>query len=194
MGKRDSMLIPVSRGLEEMEGARSAMVIYPTGQSRGLSDLSVVTDPELPEKAIRWRFAAEYKRRILRETESCKELGQTDVLLRREDFYSSNLVTWRRHPERGTLKSLSMNNPAASSGVSPEGIVLFAASGGEFDPERLKKRGPDEKKPNPPISRIAKLEKQKLGHKIQQAESSIAAKKAAEIFQRRLDSKGVTNS
>ena len=32
-----------------------------------------------------------------------------------------------------------MNNPAASSGVSvsPEGIILFAVSGGEFDPERL---------------------------------------------------------
>jgi hypothetical protein len=33
-----------------------------------------------------------------------------------------------------------MNNPAASSGisVSPEGIILFAVSGGEFDPERFK--------------------------------------------------------
>lgn len=92
------MLIPVSRGLEEMEEARSAMVIYPTGQSRGLSDLSVVPDPEMPEKTIRRWFTAGYKRRILRETESCKEHGQTDVLLRREDFYSSNLVTWRRHP------------------------------------------------------------------------------------------------
>jgi hypothetical protein len=33
----------------------------------------------------------------------------------------------------------SMNHPAASSGVSPGGIILFAASGGEFDPERLKR-------------------------------------------------------
>jgi hypothetical protein len=30
-----------------------------------------------------------------------------------------------------------MNLPAASSGVSPGDIILFAASGGEFDPERL---------------------------------------------------------
>ena len=30
-----------------------------------------------------------------------------------------------------------MNNPAASSGVSLGTIILFAASGGEFDPERL---------------------------------------------------------
>ena len=31
-----------------------------------------------------------------------------------------------------------MRYPAASSGVSPRGIILFAASGGEFNPERLK--------------------------------------------------------
>ena len=30
-----------------------------------------------------------------------------------------------------------MKFPAASSGVSPGDIILFAASGGEFDPERL---------------------------------------------------------
>lgn len=30
-----------------------------------------------------------------------------------------------------------MNNPAASSGVSLGVVILFAASGGEFDPERL---------------------------------------------------------
>jgi len=30
-----------------------------------------------------------------------------------------------------------MNHPAASSRVSLGGIILFAASGGEFDPERL---------------------------------------------------------
>ena len=31
-----------------------------------------------------------------------------------------------------------MNNPAASSGVSLGAVILFAASGGEFGPERLK--------------------------------------------------------
>jgi hypothetical protein len=33
-----------------------------------------------------------------------------------------------------------MRYPAASSGISPRGIILFAASGGEFDPERLRRR------------------------------------------------------
>ena len=31
-----------------------------------------------------------------------------------------------------------MNYPVASSRVSPRGIILFAASGGEFNPERFK--------------------------------------------------------
>jgi len=31
-----------------------------------------------------------------------------------------------------------MKLPAASSGVSPGDIILFAVSGGEFDPERLR--------------------------------------------------------
>jgi hypothetical protein len=35
-------------------------------------------------------------------------------------------------------RTLVMKLPAASSGVSPGDIILFAASGGEFDPERLK--------------------------------------------------------
>jgi hypothetical protein len=141
------------------------MVIYPTGQSRGLSDLSVVTDPEMPEKAVRWRFTTKYKRRILRGTGSYKELGQMDVLLRRECLCSSKLFIWRWQAKRGTLKSLS-----------------------------LRKRNTEEKKPNPSISRIAELEKQKLEHKIQQADLTVAAQKTAKFFQRRLYPKGVTSS
>ncbi|MEI7639272.1 MAG: hypothetical protein WCJ37_18310 [Syntrophus sp. (in: bacteria)] len=56
------------------------------------------------------------------------------------------------------------------------------------------KRGPDEKKPNPSISRIAELEKQKLEHKIQQAELTVAAQNTAKFFQQRLYPKGVTSS
>jgi len=36
------------------------------------------------------------------------------------------------------FSNFEMNHPAASSGVSPGGIFPFAASGGEFDPKRLK--------------------------------------------------------
>jgi transposase len=168
MEKKEAMLVDVSKGLEEMEGARRATGISTSGRTGGLADLSVVPDSEVPEKAVRRRFTAEYKRRILREAEACKEQGLLGALLRREGLYSSNLITWRRQVERGTLEALSP-----------------------------KKRGPKEKKPDPSLRRIAELEKitQRLEHKLRQAELIIAAqKKIAEIFQMPLDPKEETNS
>ncbi|HSV31399.1 MAG TPA: IS3 family transposase [Atribacteraceae bacterium] len=110
----------------------------------------MVSDPEVSEKPVRRRFTAEYKRRILREAEICKEHGQMGAFLRREGLYSSNLITWRRQAEQGTLEALSP-----------------------------KKRGPKERKPDPSIRRIAELEKeaQKLRHKLRQAELIIEAQK-----------------
>jgi transposase len=56
----------------------------------------VVRSPtEVPEKARRRRFTAEYKRRILREADACTKLGELGALLRREGLYYSNLAAWR---------------------------------------------------------------------------------------------------
>jgi transposase len=150
MEKKDSMLVDVSKRLVEMEGAHRATGISTSGRTGGLADLSFVPDSEVPEKAVRRRFTAEYKRRILREAEACKEQGRLGALLRREGLYSSNLLTWQRQAERGTLEALSP-----------------------------KKRGPKEKKPDPSLRRIAELEKitQRLEHKLRQAELIIAAQK-----------------
>ena len=168
MGKKDTMLVSVSKGPEEMDGARRATVISSSVRAGGPAGVSVVPNPEVPEKAVRRIFTAGYKRRILREADACKETGQLGALLRREGLYSSNLTTWRRQVEQGTLEALSP-----------------------------KKRGPKEKKPDPSLRRIAELEKatQKLEHKLRQAELIIAAqKKIAEIFQMPLDPKEETNS
>jgi len=162
------MLVSVSKGPEEMDGARRATVISSSVRAGGPAGVSVVPNPEVPEKAVRRIFTAGYKRRILREADACKETGQLGALLRREGLYSSNLTTWRRQVEQGTLEALSP-----------------------------KKRGPKEKKPDPSLRRIAELEKatQKLEHKLRQAELIIAAqKKIAEIFQMPLDPKEETNS
>ena len=168
MEKKGSMFSHVSIGLGEMEGARRANAISPSGQTGGLAGLAVVPDPEVPEKAVRRKFTAKYKRRILQEADLCKEPGQIGALLRREGLYSSNLTTWRRQVEQGTLEALSP-----------------------------KKRGPKEKKTDPSVHRIAELEKekQKLEHKLRQAELIIAAqKKIAEIFQGSLEAKEETKS
>jgi len=133
--------------VEEMEGARRATGISSTA----------APNPEVPEKAIRRSYTAEYKCRILKEAESCKEQGQVGALLRREGLYSSNLTSWRHQAERGTLDALSS-----------------------------KKRGPKARKADPSVRRIAEQEKQihKLQAKLRKAELIIdAQKKMAEIFQ-----------
>ena len=168
MEKKEAVMVHASNVLEDMEGARRATGISSSGRASGQAGLSVVPDSEVPEKAVRRRFTAEYKRRILREAEGCREQGRVGALLRREGLYSSHLITWRRQAERGTLEALS-----------PQ------------------KRGPKEKKIDPSHRRIAELEKatQKLEHKLRQAELIIAAqKKIAEIFQMSLDPKDEKNS
>lgn len=67
---------------------------------------SPAPDPEVPEKAKRRRYSARYKQRILKEADQC-EPGQVGALLRREGLYWSNLQTWRRQREEGTLAALT---------------------------------------------------------------------------------------
>ena len=64
-------------------------------------------DPEVPSKATRRRFSARYKLRILEQADGCEESGGVGALLRREGLYWSNLQTWRRQREEGTLQSLT---------------------------------------------------------------------------------------
>jgi transposase len=168
MGKKDSPLVAISKGLERKDGDRRATVISSSVRTGGPASVSVVPNPEVPERAVRRIFTAEYKRRILREADACKGSGQLGALLRREGLYSSNLTTWRRQMGQGIVDALSP-----------------------------KKRGPKEKKPDPSVRRIAELEKetQKLRHKLRQAELIIdAQKKIAEILQRPVDQEEGRNS
>lgn len=144
-------------------GKKEAMIETREGQG-----IRAVADPEVPEKAVRRRFTAEYKRRILKEVDVCTEPGQRGRLLRREGLYSSNVTTWRRQAERGTLDALS--------------------------PRR---RGPKVQRPDPSVRRIAELEKenQKLKAKLHQAALIIEAqKKMAELLQTLSDQKGEKDS
>jgi transposase-like protein len=63
-------------------------------------------DPEVLEQPRRRKFTAEYKARLLREADACRQPGQLGALLRREGLYASHLNTWRRQRERGTLAAL----------------------------------------------------------------------------------------
>ena len=64
---------------------------------------------EVLAKAERRRFTAEYKWKVLREADRCKQPGEMGALLRREGLYWSNLTTWRKQREGGELAGLRGN-------------------------------------------------------------------------------------
>ncbi len=66
------------------------------------TDEGVGPNPEVPERAKRRRFTAEYKLRIVQEAERCSA-GELGALLRREGLYSSHLAAWRRQRDGGAL-------------------------------------------------------------------------------------------
>ncbi len=66
-----------------------------------------VPDPEVPAKAARRRFTADYKLHLLQRADVCAEPGSLGALLRREGLYSTNLATWRRQRDEGTLSALT---------------------------------------------------------------------------------------
>lgn len=72
------------------------------------SQASEHPNPEVLEKAQRRIYSAQYKLRILQETDTCSE-GQIGAILRREGLYSSHLTTWRRQRQAGQLAALSDN-------------------------------------------------------------------------------------
>ena len=63
-------------------------------------------DPEVPPKATRRRFPAEYKARILAEYERLPD-GEKGALLRREGLYSSLISEWRKQATAGALEGLA---------------------------------------------------------------------------------------
>ena len=168
MEKKEGMPIGSDLKEEEMEGASRATVISSSLAPHRSRGINVVPDPEVPEKATRRRFTVEYKLRILREAQDCREQHQLGAMLRREGLYHSNLATWRKQVEKGTIDALSS-----------------------------KKRGPKARRPDPSARRIAEQEKEilKLRSNLRKAELIIEAqKKMAELFQSYLDPKGGENS
>ena len=79
-----------------------------TAKEKGRQLLAVAPpNPEVQDKAVRRRFTAEYKLRILTLADSCTEGWSMGALLRREGLYASNLNTWRHQRERGVLSALT---------------------------------------------------------------------------------------
>jgi len=67
-------------------------------ERRGLNNQAIPVE----KGKSRRRFTAAYKKRIVEQADACKP-GEIGTLLRREGLYSSNLSTFRRQSEAGTL-------------------------------------------------------------------------------------------
>jgi transposase len=107
-------------------------------------------NPEVLENPTRRKFTAEYKLKILRLADECKDSGSLGALLRHEGLYYSNLHTWRRQRDTGTLKEL-----------------------------QPKKRGRRVKEPDPMAVEMGKLrrENERLQKRLERAELIIDAQK-----------------
>jgi transposase len=106
---------------------------------------SLAEETEVTEKATRRRFTVEYKRKIVKEADLCKGVGEIGALLRREGLYSSTLTNWRQSRDRGEFA------PGATA----------------------KKRGPQAVAPDPRDKRIAELERriEKVTKRAERAEA-----------------------
>ena len=116
----------------------------------------VSLDPEVPEKAQRRQYSAEYKLGILAKADSASKPGELGELLRREGLYFSHLVTWRRQRNQGAL-----------SGLEP------------------KKRGRKARETNPLLRKLAEAEakNRKLEKRLAEAQIIIEfQKKVAEVL------------
>lgn len=105
------MIAAKIKAIRGNEGARRATEVPRIGTPQEVNShqgvASVLPDPEVPAKAARRRFTAEYKLRVLTLADACNEPGCLGELLRREGLYSSNLNTWRGQRDRGVLSGLA---------------------------------------------------------------------------------------
>jgi transposase len=71
-------------------------------------------DPEVPERARRRTFTAQYKLEVLAAYDAAGP-GEKGAILRREGLYSSHVVDWRRARDAGVLtgRARPRGRPAA---------------------------------------------------------------------------------
>ena len=62
-------------------------------------------DPEVPARAKRRTFTAQYKLEIVAEYDAAPD-GEKGAVLRREGLYSSHIVDWRKSRDVGALAGL----------------------------------------------------------------------------------------
>ena len=81
------------------------MVMTSVVSGRHSEPVTEPPEPEVPERATRRTYTAQYKLRILAEYERRDRDGR-GALLRREGLYSSLISEWRKQRDQGALEAL----------------------------------------------------------------------------------------
>jgi transposase-like protein len=102
-----------------------------TDPGRVAGDRGERPDPEVPERARRRRFTAQYKLDMIAAYDAAPD-GQKGALLRREGLYSSHIVEWRRARDTGGLQALG-----APRGRKPRDAQAARIAQLEADKQRL---------------------------------------------------------
>ena len=92
------------------------MVVTATLAGRHAEPVDEHPDPEVPERASRRTYRAQYKLKILAEYERRDRDGK-GALLRREGLHSSLISEWRKQRDQGALQEVtaSPGRPAIDS-------------------------------------------------------------------------------
>jgi transposase len=94
-------------------------------------------DPEVPARARRRRFTAQYKLEMLAAYDAAPE-GEKGALLRREGLYS--IVEWRRARDAGALAGLSAPRGRARRDARDDRIARLEREKCELEQELAKAR------------------------------------------------------
>ena len=124
------------------------MTIYLTGLGRGtgIEDPGPVDgagrrrpDPEVPERAKRRTFTAQYKLDVLAEYDAAPD-GEKGAVLRREGLYSSHIIEWRTARDAGALAGLKATRGRKPRDRRDARIVELEADKARLEKELAKAR------------------------------------------------------
>lgn len=96
-------------------------------------------DPEVPQRARRRTFTAQYKLEMLAAYDAAPE-GEKGALLRREGLYSSHIVEWRRARDAGALAGLAASRGRPRRDTRDDRIARLEREKRELEQELAKAR------------------------------------------------------
>ena len=97
------------------------------------------SDPEVPQRAKRRTFRAQYKLDIVTEYDAAPD-GQKGLVLRREGLYSSHIIEWRKARDAGALAGLKTPRGRKRRDLQAEEIARLKADKKQLEQELAKAR------------------------------------------------------